>query len=96
MIQREKLLRRTRVHRGQEPGSADLEMIRRRSGRAFQEIQTAPEFDWVIPNHDGEDHENWCLLPEPIGDAGRTLKVFASLLRGESSPLAEKWKASIL
>jgi len=89
-IMRRKLLRRTVKQKGllAEP---DLRNIERRAGSAYSEIQLAWHFDHVIPNHDGEDSENWNAFYYPIGDAFEATKAFASLLQGEESPYAEHW-----
>jgi len=57
-VQRRKLLRRT-VKQKALLSLPDLEEIERRCGSAFSELKLAHRFDWVIPNHDGEDSENW-------------------------------------
>ena len=55
-IMRRKLLRRTRRQKGELSGK-DLENIERRAGSAYAELQEAWHFDYVIPNHDGEDSD---------------------------------------
>jgi guanylate kinase len=57
-VMREKLLRRTCRHRG-ELSLADLKNIETRASSAYRELQTAWQFEYVIPNHDGEDSDNW-------------------------------------
>lgn len=90
-IMRRKLLRRTLKQKAilAEP---DLRNIERRAGSAMREVQLAWLFDHVIPNHDGEDSENWNAFYHPIGDAFDALQAFAMLLRGEESPLTEQWE----
>ncbi len=57
-VMRRKLLRRTRRQKG-EPSLKDLEDIERRAGSAYAELAEAHHFDHVIPNHDGEDSDDW-------------------------------------
>src|SRR5271166_7047685 len=53
-IMRRKLLRRTRRHNG-ELSAADLKDIETRASSAYRELQLAWQFQYVIPNQDGED-----------------------------------------
>jgi hypothetical protein len=50
----------------------------------------------IIPNHDGEDSENWDAFYYPIGDARKTLCAFAALLSGKVPPLVERWDEFLL
>jgi guanylate kinase len=92
---RRKLLRRTRRQKG-ELSLRDLENIERRAGSAFRELQEAARFEWVIPNHDGEDSDNWEAFYYPLGDARRALWAFVDLLEGRVPSCAEKWEAGLL
>ena len=56
----------------------------------------AHEFDVVLPNHDGEDSENWDAFYYPLGDARLSLDAFAALLKGEMPGNAEHWEAGLL
>ncbi len=94
-VMRRKLLRRTRRQKG-ELSLRDLENIERRAGNAFRELQEAVHFDWVIPNHDGEDSDNWDAFYYPLGDARRALLAFVDLLEGRVPACAEKWDGSAL
>ena len=94
-IMRRKLLRRTRRQKG-ELSLKDLENIERRAGSAFRELQEAAHFEWVIPNHDGEDSDNWDAFYNPLGDARRTLLAFVDLLEGRPPSCAEKWAPGLL
>jgi len=94
-VMRRKLLRRTRRQKG-ELSLKDLENIERRAGSAFRELQEAVHFEWVIPNHDGEDSDNWDAFYHPLGDARRSLLAFVDLLEGRISPCAEKWDAGLV
>jgi len=94
-VMRRKLLRRTRRQKG-ELSLRDLEDIERRAGSAYAELAEAHHFDHVLPNHDGEDSENWDAFYYPLGDARRTLLAFAGLLRGERPAGLERWDAADL
>jgi guanylate kinase len=50
----------------------------------------------VIPNHDGEDSDNWEAFYYPLGDARRALLTFADLLEGRVPACAEKWDPDLL
>lgn len=93
-IMRRKLLRRTRKQKG-ELSLKDLENIEKRASSAYGELKMAYRYKYVIPNHDGEDNENWDAFYYPIGDALRSLQTFVSLLRKEPAPHAEQWKADL-
>jgi guanylate kinase len=94
-VMRRKLLRRTRRQKG-ELSLLDLENIERRASSAFRELQEAVHFEWVIPNHDGEDSDNWEAFYYPLGDARRALLAFADLLEGRVPVIAEHWEAELL
>ena len=94
-VMRRKLLRRTRRQKG-ELSLSDLRNIERRAGSAFRELQEAVHFEWVLPNHDGEDSDNWEAFYYPLGDARRALLAFADLLEGRVPACAEKWEAGLL
>jgi guanylate kinase len=94
-VMRRKLLRRTRRQKG-ELSLKDLENIERRAGSAFRELQEAVHFQWVIPNHDGEDSENWDAFYYPLGDARQSLLAFVDLFEGRIPACAEKWDAGLL
>lgn len=90
-IMRRKLLRRTLRQKG-ILAESDLRNIERRASSALREVQLAWQFDHVIPNHDGEDSENWNAFYYPVGDAFEAMQAFAMLLRGEACPFAEQWE----
>jgi len=99
-IMRRKLLRRTRRQKG-ELSAADLENLEIRASSAYRELQQAWRFQYVIPNHDGEDSDNWEAFYYPIGDSRRTLAAFAALLKGSVPPdlvppNVEKWEEDLL
>lgn len=89
-VMRRKLLRRTQKQKGLL-SLKDLENIEKRCGSAPLELELAWQFDWIIPNHDGEDSDNWNAFYYPIGDALQSVEAFAALLRNEAAPYAEKW-----
>ncbi|NCO33393.1 MAG: hypothetical protein AUJ92_07205 [Armatimonadetes bacterium CG2_30_59_28] len=94
-VMRRKLLRRTQKQKG-ILSLKDLENIETRCGCAFQELQYAHRFDWVIPNHDGEDSENWDAFYYPVGDARQALLAFVAVLEGQTSERGEKWEEDLL
>lgn len=94
-VMRRKLLRRTRKQKG-ELSLPDLENIEKRATSAFRELQDAHHFQYVIPNHDGEDSENWDAFYYPIGDTRKALLTFVTLLKGKTPPYAEKWEKYLL
>jgi guanylate kinase len=94
-MMRRKLLRRTRRQKG-ELSQTDLENIERRAGSAFRELQEAVHFEWVIPNHDGEDSDNWEAFYYPLGEARRALLAFVDLLEGRIPACSEKWEDGLV
>jgi guanylate kinase len=94
-IMRRKLLRRTRKQKG-ELSLKDLENIEKRAGSAYAELQEAHHFNHIIPNHDGEDSENWDAFYYPVGDARKALLAFAGLLKDQESRHLEKWEKGLL
>jgi guanylate kinase len=94
-VMRRKLLRR--AHRQKTDLSLkDLEEIERRAGSAYRELKEAHHFEYVIPNHDGEDSDNWEAFYYPLGDARRAFLAIVALLRGEGSEAVEKWEEDLL
>jgi len=94
-VMRRKLLRRTRRQKG-ELSLRDLENIERRAASAYDELRFACHFTHVLPNHDGEDSENWNAFPVPLGDAGKTLAAFVALLEGRPPAGAEVWEPELI
>lgn len=94
-IQRRKLLRRT-TRQKTNLSLKDLEDIEKRAADAYPELQDAWRFDYVIPNHDGEDSDNWEAFYYLIGDARKTLEAFASLLEGSVPSTVERWDQDLL
>jgi guanylate kinase len=94
-VMRRKLLRRTRRQEG-ELSLRDLEDIEKRASSAYRELQDAHYFQYVIPNHDGEDSENWDAFYYPLGDARVALLAFASLLAGKAPSGVEHWEEDLI
>jgi guanylate kinase len=94
-VMRRKLLRRTQRQKG-ILSLKDLENIERRAASAYTELKEACNFAYVIPNHDGEDSENWNAFYYPVGDARRAMLAFADLVDGKVAPLIEKWEKHLL
>jgi guanylate kinase len=94
-MMRRKLLRRVARQKG-IPSLKDLENIEIRAAGAYGELQQAWRFDHVIPNHDGEDSDNWDAFYYPVGDARKALLTFAALLEGKPALLAEKWEQDLV
>ncbi len=94
-VMRRKLLRRTRRQKG-ELSAPDLENIETRASNAYREMKEAWHFQYVIPNHDGEDSDNWEAFYYLIGDARKTLEIFAGLLKGDVPPGVEQWEENLL
>jgi guanylate kinase len=94
-VMRRKLLRRTQKQKS-ILSLKDLQNIERRCSSAHREMKLAWHFDYVIPNHDGEDSENWEAFYYPIGDARWALLAFAAILSGQETEYAEKWERDLL
>jgi guanylate kinase len=94
-VMRRKLLRRTRRQKG-ELSLGDLGNIEKRASSAYAELKEAHRFQYIIPNHDGEDSENWDSFYYPLGDARAALDGFVSLLKNEKPSIAERWENDLL
>jgi len=94
-IMRRKLLRRTHKQKN-ELSLRDLENIEKRAMSAYLELKEAHHFQYVIPNHDGEDSENWDAFYYPLGDARIAFLTFVSLLEGRTSSCTEKWERDLI
>ncbi len=93
-LMRTKLLRRTHKQKG-TPSLKILENIETRAGSAWDEIKEAVRYEWVIPDHDGEDSDNWNRFYYPIGDARKTMLAFVELLQNGFTELAEQWDGNL-
>ena len=94
-VMRRKLLRRTRRQKA-ELSLKDLENIERRAGSAYTELKDACHFDYVIPNHDGEESDNWVAFGHPLGDARRTVLAVGALLEGRVPVGLETWEDDLI
>lgn len=94
-VMRRKLLRRTQKQKT-ILSAKDLENIEVRASCAFSEMKLAHNFDYIIPNHDGEDSENWDAFYYPIADAGKTLLCLAAILSGKDNSYCEKWPKDLI
>jgi guanylate kinase len=94
-IMRRKLLRRTRRQKG-DLSARDLQEVETRASSAYRELRGACYFQYVIPNHDGEDSDNWEAFYYLIGDARKTLDIFVALLKDVVPPNVEKWEGDLL
>jgi guanylate kinase len=94
-VMRRKLLRRTRRQKG-ELALTDLENIEKRASSAYRELREAHHFQYVVPNHDGEDSENWDAFYYPLGNARLALLAFVSLLAGKTSSGVEHWEEDLI
>ena len=95
-VQRRKLLRRTKKAK-ENLSFKDLENIEKRSGSGIVEMREAWKFDYVIPLHDAEAHENWDAFYYPIGSARKAMQAFATLLRGEQpTEGVEHWEENLI
>ena len=85
-----KLIRRTNKFQ-QDINDKVLKNIDRRAADAYRELNEAYMFDYIIPNHDGEDSDNW---NEPIpenSDAYLAIHEFLILLKNNEPLISEKW-----
>jgi len=94
-VMRRKLLRRTRRQKS-ELSLRDLEEIEKRASSAYRELQEAHYFQYVIPNHDGEDSENWDAFYYPLANARVALLAFVSLLEGKIPAGVERWEENLV
>ena len=94
-VMRRKLLRRTRRQNG-ELSLRDLEDIEKRASSTFRELHDAHYFQYVIPNHDGEDSENWDAFYYPLGNARLALLAFVFLLAGKTPSGVEHWEEDLI
>lgn len=94
-VMRRKLLRRTTRQKGLL-SLKDLENIEKRAASAVVELRYASAFDYVIPNHDGEDSENWNAFYYPIGDARKAMLAFADILQGKTPEWSEHWEEDLM
>ncbi len=94
-IMRRKQLRR-KTRQKVETSLTDLQDIEKRVLSVYKELSMAWQFDHVIPNHDGEDSDNWEMFYFPLGDARKTLLAFVDLLEDRIPDSAETWEEDLL
>ena len=94
-VMRRKQLRRKTLQKV-ELSMRDLDDIETRASSTYREMKMAWQFDYVIPNHDGEDSDNWELFYHPLGDARKTMLNFVALLEGGKALGVEKWEKDLL
>jgi len=94
-VMQRKLLRRTRRQK-ENLSAGDLKEVEIRASSAYRELREAWHFQYVIPNHDGEDSDNWEAFYYVIGDARKALEALAALLKGLVPPGVEKWEEDLL
>jgi guanylate kinase len=94
-VMRRKLLRRAERQKT-HLSLKDLEEVERRAGSAYRELQEAHHFEYVIPNHDGEDSDNWEAFYYPLGEARRAFLAVVALLRGQEPKGVERWEEDLL
>ena len=74
----------------------DLQDIEKRAGSAYEEIKYAYRYQFVIPNHDGEDSDNWNSFYYPLAEARQVLLEFSRILDGSGTRLSERWDKNFL
>ena len=89
-LMKEKLLRRHN-RQNPDPDNIDMANINLRASEAFSEILLAWRFDFVLPNHVGEDRGTWDTGNFPAGEAGHVLRRFADMVSAGGSEGFEKW-----
>jgi guanylate kinase len=94
-MMRQKLLRRIKEY-GSNLDINQLEDLQQRASDAYVELKEAHHFDYIIPNHDGEDSDNWKRSLLPSGDAGRALDAFAAIVSEKSHPNIENWEENMV
>jgi len=94
-IMRKKLLRRANRLKG-ILSLKDLEEVERRCRSAYSEMKLGYRFDYVIPNHDGEDSDDWSAFNYPLGDARRAVLSFVDILEGRKPRFFERWDEDLL
>lgn len=93
-IMKKKLLRRAARYKVPRNRALLLD-IEKRAGSAPREMKEAYKYEFVLPNRDGEDSPNWKERGKPEGEAARTLRALALILRGRRPAAAEKWPKNL-
>jgi len=58
----------------------------------LEAIEQVWHFQYIVPNRDGEDSDNWEAFYYPTGDARKSLEALVSLLPGVVPPSVERWE----
>jgi guanylate kinase len=59
----------------------EMDDIRKRASKAYQELQWGQSYHHLIINHDTEDSDHWRFHP-PLGEAGATVRQFVDIVTG--------------
>jgi len=94
VMRRKQIRRKTRQK--VEMSQNDLQDVEKRASSAYRELKMAWQFEYVIPNHDGEDSDNWEMFYYPVGDARKTLLAFVEFLKGKVPDIAEQWDKELI
>lgn len=94
-VMRRKLLRRTARQKG-ILSLKDLDDVEKRCSTAYEELQSASHYNYIIVNHDGEDSDNWEQFPHPIGDARKSVEAFLEIVEGKKPAGCQPWPLNLL
>jgi guanylate kinase len=94
-LMKRKLVRRAQNF-GQKLTKSVMNNIKIRASETYSELKQAWQFSYVLPNHDGEDSDNWHLADIPLGDAFKALHALALLIEGKINPTIEQWHEDLL
>lgn len=94
-VMRKKLLRRVQKQKG-IPSAKDLKDVEKRAATSYDEMKSASQYDYVLPNYDGEDSDNWEQFYYPIGAARKALLSFIDILEGNEPEQYERWSNDLL
>jgi guanylate kinase len=65
--------------------------LEHRARDVYDELAMAHHFDYIIVNHDGEDHPVWDNVSTLTGDALNAVNSLARIITGEEALLVENW-----
>ena len=92
---KKKLIRRTKKF-NQNLTNKVIKNIDQRATDAYPELKDAWMFDSIIPNHDGEDSENWDEQISENSDANLAVREFSNLLLNKKQQISEKWERDLV
>jgi guanylate kinase len=77
-----------------EIAEKDIREIVSQAQGAFDCLMPAADYQWVLPNHNGDGDPNWGWeIKDPVfGDPARTLASFVAIAQGLPPIYAESWK----